>query len=162
MTYYKEEQRLRNPGLIALMILMTGLVGYRVALLGFGGASARQLVITGLIALLVAGCWYAVYRSRLRIKINDKHVKVKMKGVLGRQLKLPTADIVDCTYVDVAPSARWSGALTHPSSTFSCIDFGGRRGICIRMRNGHTYFIGSDDLFERQNDIPLPTHAAAS
>ncbi|MCP9234891.1 hypothetical protein [Lewinella sp. JB7] len=162
MTYYKEEQRFRNPGLLILLFLMTGLVGYRIGMSVFAGADAREWAMTGLIALAIATGWYMVYRSRLRIKINDKHLKVRLKGVLGRKLKLPTSEIVDCKFVDVAPSARWSGALAHPSSSFSCIDFGGRRGVCIRMRNGQTYFIGSDELFARQHDIPLPTHAHAS
>ncbi len=162
MTYYKEEQRFRNPGLIALLGLMSFLVIYRLGLSAVEGPDVRVLSITAGIALLIGAAWYALFRSRLRIKVNDKCLKVKLKGLIGGRLKLPTCDMVDCTFVDVAPSARWSGVLAHPSSDFSSIDFGGRKGLYIRMRNGQSYFIGSDGLFARRDELPLPTPAQAS
>ena len=162
MTYYKEEQRFRNPGLLALLALMSFLVLYRLGLSLIEGPDVRVLAITAAIALVIGAAWYAVFRSRLRIKLSDKCLKVKLKGLIGGRLKLPTSDMVDCTFVDVAPSARWSGVLAHPSSDFSSIDFGGRKGLYVRMRNGHSYFIGSDDLFERRDELPLPTPARAS
>lgn len=161
-TYYKEEQRFRNPGFIALLVLMSCLVLYRIVITFFNGITIFDAVVTGTIAALLCLGWYGVYSSRLRIKISKKYLKVRTKGLIGNRVKLPTAEMADCSFVDVNPSARWSGALIDPSSRFHCIDFGGRRGICIRMRDGRSYFIGSDDLFARRNDIPLPTHASAS
>ncbi len=162
MTYYKEEQRFRNPGLLALLALMSLLVLYRLGLSLTQGADLRVLAITGAIAAVVAAAWLVVYRSRLRIKVNDKCLKLKLKGLIGGRLKLSTCDMVECTFVDVAPSARWSGVLAHPASDFNCIDFGGRKGLCVVMRDGQSYFIGSDDLFARRADIPLPAPARAN
>ncbi|THH34909.1 hypothetical protein [Neolewinella litorea] len=161
-TYFKEEQRFRNPGFIALLLLMSVLVLYRIVITFFNGITTYDAAITGCIALLLALGWYGVYSSRLRIKINKKYLKVRTKGIIGSRVKLSTAEMADCSFVDVTPSARWSGALIDPSSRFRCIDFGGRRGVCIRMRDGRSYFIGSDDLFARRHDIPLPTHAHAN
>ncbi|NJB86009.1 hypothetical protein GGR26_001777 [Lewinella marina] len=161
-TYFKEEQRFRNPGIIALLLLMSSLVLYRVVVTIFNGVTVYDTTVTGLIALFVALGWYGVYSSRLRIKVSKKHLKVRTRGLVGSRLKLPTKEMADCSFVDVTPSARWSGALVDPSSRFQCIDFGGRRGLCIRMRDGRSYFIGSDGLFEQRHDIPLPTHASAS
>lgn len=161
-TIYKGEQRLRNPGLLALFTLMTLLVCYRIGIELTYGASTFDVIVTALITVGIGLCWYGVYRSRLKIKINDKHLKVRMKGVIGRRLKLRTDEMTCCDFVDVAPSARWSGLFANPSSDFHSIDFGGRRGLFVEMEDGRSYFIGSDDLFDRQHEIPFQVPAQAS
>ncbi len=161
-TIYKEEQRFRNPGLLALFGLMTLLLFYRIGVQILSGATILDVVVTGMIALAIAVCWYGVYQSRLKIKINKKHLKVKMKGLIGRRLKLRTDKMTCCDFVDVSPSARWSGLFANPSSDFNSIDFGGRRGLFVEMEDGRSYFIGSDDLFERQHEIPFQSPAQAS
>ncbi len=159
---FKEEQRFRNPGLIALLLLLTTLVLYRTALVLAGGITAFDAVATGIIALCLGAGWYMVYATRLRIKIGKKYLKLKTKGPIGSRLKLRKADMEDCSFVEVTPSARWAGALADPTSDFLSIDFGGRGGLCVRMRDGKCYFIGSDDLFQRRHEVSLPTHAQAS
>ncbi|CAH1001467.1 hypothetical protein LEM8419_02370 [Neolewinella maritima] len=161
-TCFREEQRFRNPGLLALLGLFSVLAVYRLTVLLVVGATVAQLAVLALIGAVIGVAWYFVLRSRLRIKVSARHLKVKTKGILLHKLKLPTKDMVDCTYVDVAPGARWSGTLTHPASDFTSIDFGGRRGICVRMRNGKSYFIGSDELYARRDELPLPTPDPAS
>ncbi|WP_116107035.1 hypothetical protein [Lewinella sp. IMCC34191] len=161
-TIYKEEQRFRNPGLIALFALMTLLLFYRIGIELVSGSTTFDVIVTALITLGIAFCWYGVYHSRLKIKINKKHLKVKMKGLVGRRLKLRADKMTCCDFVDVSPSARWSGLFANPSSDFSSIDFGGRRGLFVEMEDGRSYFIGSDDLFERQHEIPFQTTGQAS
>lgn len=161
-TAYKEEQRLRNPGLIALLTLLTALVIYRTVVTYANGATGADLLATGLIALVLGLGWYAVYSMRLRIKVGKKNLKIKTKGLLGPHLKLRKSEMADCRFVEVPPSARWSGALADPNSDFRCIDFGGKHSLCVRMRDGRFYCITSDDLFARRHDIALPTPAQAS
>ena len=156
------EQPFRNPGFIALLILLSGLLIYRFVLLFLSGATVFDVVILSLITALVAAGWYLVPRSSLRIKVSTRYLKVKTKGLLRRKLKLPLADVVECTFVRVDPAARWSGALAHPASDFTTIDFGGRHGLCVRMRDGQSYFIGSDALYARRHEVPLPTPGLAS
>ena len=158
-TPYKEEQRFRNPGLIALLGLLTVLVVYRAAVAFADGITFFDVAATGLIALLLGAGWYMVYTTRLRIKVSKKYLKLKTKGPIGSRLKLRKSEMEDCSFVEVAPSARWSGALADPTSDFRCIDFGGKGGLCIRMRDGRAFFIGSDDLYERRHEVALPTHA---
>ncbi|WP_116125381.1 hypothetical protein [Lewinella sp. IMCC34183] len=162
VTAYKEEQRFRNPGFIALLSLLSLLVFYRTVVTFSNGVTLYDFLITGLIAGLLALGWYSVYATRLRIKVSKKYLKLKTKGLIGRKVKLRKSEMEDCSFVEVAPSARWSGALADPTSDFRCIDFGGRRGLCVRMRDGRTYFITSDDLFAQRHDIALPTPAQAS
>ena len=116
----------------------------------------------GIIALFIGAAWYFMFRSRLRIKVTARYLKVRTGGIFRRRLKLPLAEVENCTFVEVPPAARWSGALTHPASNFTTIDFGGRRGLCIRMRDGQSYFIGSDALYARRHEVPLPTPGLAS
>lgn len=157
---FKTEERLRNPGLIALLALMTLLLANHL-FTRFTG-SWYDIGVSSLIALIIIGGWYAVFSTRLRIKVSRKYLKVRAKGPIGHRIKLAKKDMVDCTFIDVKPSARWSGALTHPASDFQCIDFGGRGGLYVSMRDGRSYFIGSDDLFAQRHDIRLPTTAIAS
>ncbi|PPK85281.1 hypothetical protein CLV84_2173 [Neolewinella xylanilytica] len=161
-TIYKEEQRFRNPGLLALFALMTLLLCYRIGIELINGATTFDVVVTALIAIAIGFCWYGVYQTRLKIKINRKHLKVKMKGLIGRRLKLRTDKMTCCDFVDVSPSARWSGLFANPSSDFRSIDFGGRRGLFVEMEDGRSYFIGSDDLFERQHEKPFQILGQAS
>ena len=161
-TIYKEEQRFRNPGLLALFVLMTALLVYRIGIEFTGGTTLFDVIVIAAIALAIGICWYGVYQSRLKIKINKKHLKVKMKGLVGRRLKLRTDEMTCCDFVDVSPTARWSGLFANPSSDFQSIDFGGRRGLFVEMEDGRSYFIGSDDLFARQPDIPFQASAPAS
>ena len=161
-TIYQGEQRFRNPGLLALFALMTLLLLYRIVIEISTGSTRYDVVVTAGIAVIIGLCWYGVYRSRLKIKVNKKHLKVKMKGLVGRRLKLRTDEMTCCDFVDVAPSARWSGLFANPSSDFRSIDFGGRRGLYVEMEDGRSYFIGSDDLFERQPELPFPARAQAS
>lgn len=157
---FKTEERFRNPGLIALLGLMTLLLVNHL-FTRFTG-SWYDIGVSSLIAVLIAGGWYAVFSTRLRIKVSRKYLKVRAKGLIGPRLKLAKKDMVDCTFIDVKGLARWSGALAHPSSDFQSIDFGGRGGLYVSMRDGRSYFIGSDDLFARRHDIRLPTTAVAS
>ena len=161
-TCFRDEQRLRNPGLITLLLLFSVLTVYRLIVLTITGFNPTETLALGLIAALVGLGWYFVYRTRLRIKVSARYLKVKTKGILLRKLKLPTRDMVDCTFVDVPPAARWAGELTHPASDFTSIDFGGRRGLCVRMRDGRSYFIGSDALYAQRDQLPLPGPVLAS
>ncbi len=156
------EQPFRNPGFIALLVLLSGLLIYRFALLFLSGGTVTDLIVLGSITLFLGAAWYFMFRSRLRIKVTARYLKVRTGGMFRRRLKLPLAEVEDCSFVEVGPAARWSGALAHPAADFTNIDFGGRRGLCIRMRDGQSYFIGSDALYARRHEVPLPTPDLAS
>ena len=156
-TTFRDEQQLRNPGLLALLLLFSLLMLYRLAVsLQQPAVAGRDMLALAAIASLLAVGWYLVYRSRLRIKVSPRCVKVKFRGMLGRKLKLPVRDMVACHYVDIPPAARWSGDLAYPVADLTCIDFGGRRGLCVSMRDGQSYFIGSDALYNMRHELPLP------
>ena len=160
--YLKGETRLRNPGFIALLLLMSGLLVYHIVAISIVRPSLLDACVTAIIALGLGMGWYALFSSRLKVKFDSKHLKLRTRGLIGRRLKLRTRDMVSCSVVDVPPSARWSGSLAHPTSDLTCFDFGGSKGLCIRMRDGRSFFVSSDDLFARRRDIPFPTSAAAS
>ena len=161
-TTFRSESRLRNPGLIALLGLMTLLLIYHILVVLIVRPTTFDAGVTLLIAALIGLGWYAVARSRMKIKISKKYLKLRVKGLVSRRLKLPVKEIADCTFVDVPAASRWSGSLTHPAGDFRNFDFGGRGGVCIQMRDGRSYFISCDELFARRHDTSLQGLAHAS
>jgi hypothetical protein len=159
---FHSESRFRNPGLIALLALMTILVVYHIAVILVHKPSVFDAVVTSIITVLIGLGWWAVAQSRMKIKVSKKYLKLRVKGLIGRKLNLPLRDIVDCKFVNLSSSARWSGSLASPSAEFKSFDFGGRGGVVIEMRDGQTYFIGCDELFARRHDKQLQKLASAS
>lgn len=159
---FRTESRFRNPGLIALLVLMTLLLVYHIAAILVVAPSVFDAVVTSIITVLVAFGWVAVARSRMKIKVSKKYLKLRVKGLISRKLNLPLRDIVDCKFVNLSSSARWSGSLASPNAEFKSFDFGGQGGVCIEMRDGQTYFISCDELFARRHDKQLQKLASAS
>ncbi|MGB3548340.1 MAG: hypothetical protein WBA17_15310 [Saprospiraceae bacterium] len=154
-TIHREEQRPRSWGIILLLGLFSALSLYRLTNIGLARTwSGWDLTLTLALTATLGIAWYLFSRSRLRIKLNTKSLKIRARHLLQEKYKLRLDEIEDLEFVDVPFRNRWNGELANPAtSRLRKLDFGDRRGVFIRMNDGREFLIFSDELYEQRGEM---------
>lgn len=158
MTIYQETQRYHQPLAIGLLIFFSVLSLYRlsISILHDHGT----LGLSALCVLLIGFSWYCISHFRMSIRIKRKKIIIRAPGSFLGKRKLRFRDIKQIEFLTFSLPEMWSGALVHLSSDYHLLDFGDHKGVYIVMNNGEKFLILSNQLFDRQNEIGLPTDLA--
>lgn len=142
-TLYKEKQRYTDvPNLIALTMLFFALAyGGYAAYVQPAKAPASPLVFIALAAITGGFLWW-LSRLRMKVTINEKHIKFKVDPIHDKKQKIAWAQVESCELVTTSPLEQLQGG----NITFDHekrISFTGRNGLAITTTSGKQYFIGS-------------------
>lgn len=142
-TLYKEKQRYTDvPNLVALSLLLLGLIyGSYSAYVQPQNAPASPLVFAGLAVLVGGALWYLT-RLRMKVTINEDHIKFKVSPIHAKKRKIAWNEVERCEVVETPAIAQWQGGNINFEYEKS-VTFTGRNGLSITTTDGTHYFIGS-------------------
>jgi len=146
---FKENQRFKNLEIIIIICLLVA--GILNKLLGevFAPTSNFGLTITlsFLLLGLLSSALYYLYKLRLKVAVNKKHISFSMPPLQKRKEKIKWKNVATCEIIQTPLMAQWHGgniAFNH-EKRFS---LNGRNGVRITTKEGTQYFIGSKNLVE--------------
>jgi hypothetical protein len=152
-TLYKEKQRYTDvPNIIALSLLTLALIyGSYIAYLQPEQAPASSLVFI-VLAVITGGALWWLTRLKMKVTINDKHIKFKVAPIHAKKRKIAWDEVEHCEIVETSPIAQLQGGnITFDQEKL--FSFTGRNGLSITTTSGKHYFIGSSNPDEMKQAL---------
>lgn len=145
---YREEQSLHILGLKFLMLFWTGLFIIKIFRAEWQRDLWQLLIFLGIILL----GWTILYLVKLKININRKRIAIRISPFNLLKKKLYWSDIESLEFFNVPESLLWNGYTIH-FGRFTSYNLGDHRGLKITTKNGDTYLIFSENLYQNKQTI---------
>jgi hypothetical protein len=143
---FKEQSRYGDRiilGAIALAMLALLVVGVNSMLSTSPDWTYTAVCLAG--TAVLGGVFYLLNRARMKVSINDKRIKFKVKPFHQKARRIDWDEVEDCNIVRTNQTEQWNGGNAHrPGEAF--ISLVGRNGLSIRTKSGRQYFIGCKDV----------------
>lgn len=145
-TIYKEHQRYEDKLVLAILSGFIGLVLIKFfTLLLSPSIDYTKIAITLGVALALGGIVWWLSNLRMKLKISDKGIKVKMPPIQKQKIFIPWSQVAGCDIVESPAAAQWSGSnITYTGETQ--VSLCGRNGLSIKTKKGRKFFIGCKDI----------------
>jgi len=97
------------------------------------------------VTAFLGGTFYLLNRTRMKVSINKKRIKFKVKPFHQKARSIAWNEVEDCQIVRTNQAQQWQGGNIHlPGEMF--ISLVGRNGLSIKTKSGKQYFIGCADV----------------
>jgi len=151
---FKENQRFKNLEIIIIIFLFVAGIINKLLDEVFAPTSSFELTITlsFLLLSILSIALYYLYKLRLKVAVNKKHISFSMPPLQKRKEKIKWKDVATCEIIQTPLTAQWHGgniAFNH-EKRFS---LNGRNGVHITTKEGAKYFIGSKKLDDLKTAI---------
>ncbi len=162
---FKESQNFRNAEIICGLIIMLGLISYKLVKEVFinGGAYMTDVMIClGMFAVVGVALWFMIKRFRLKTAVTKKGIQFKMAPLHNQKRKIKWEEIDSCRLEKTPLVAQLHGGnISFQRERF--FSFSGRNGVHVATKDGDSYFIGSQRPEELKQAIQkmLPQRATA-